>query len=246
MLLDSQQPISEPCARAIEPSVAALLRLGLTQQEVIEDLSRALGIIRCVLDYQQPIARSHLAELGRRLWRRLPEHADVAPDTVQEARRIISACVRELRLLPEGGSSRRPLSPQPPVQRTVLLPDAPRTASPVPHLTSIHSTPDRGPYGDSRFPGNCSGLFIKDLLLYFVPKTVLDPMTGSGTCQDVCRELRIPCESTDLRSGLDACDPARYAGIGPIDFVWLHPPYWRQKRYCVAATIMWCHLQYSV
>lgn len=232
MLLDSQQPISEPCARSVEPSVAALLRLGIAQRDVIDDLCRALGIIRCVLDYGHPIARSHFAELGRTLWRRLPEHADVSPDVVRQARRIISACVRDLRLLPEDdGSPRRSLPRMRSAERTVLLPEAPRTASPVPHLTSIHSTPDRGPYGNPRYPGNCSGLFIKDLLRYFGPKTVFDPMTGSGTCRDVCRELQIHCDSADLRSGFDACDPARYAGVGPVDFVWLHPPYWRMKRY---------------
>ena len=55
MLLDSHEPISAPCARTVEPAVAALLRLGITQHEVIEHLSRALGIVRCVLDYQQSI-----------------------------------------------------------------------------------------------------------------------------------------------------------------------------------------------
>jgi hypothetical protein len=56
-------------------------------------------------------------------------------------------------------------------------------------------------------------------------------MTGSGTCADVCRELRIECVSFDITQGKDACDPTNYAGIGLFDFVWLHPPYWRQKKY---------------
>jgi hypothetical protein len=56
----------------------------------------------------------------------------------------------------------------------------------------------------------------------------MDPMTGSGTCRDVCRELRIPHFSADLKSGFDACDPASYPAE-KFDFVWIHPPYWRQK-----------------
>src|SRR5207244_4762248 len=71
----------------------------------------------------------------------------------------------------------------------------------------------------------------KDLLRYFQPRTVLDPMTGSGTCADVCRELAVPCHSGDVRSGQDACDPKTFQGIGTFDFVWIHPPYWRQIRY---------------
>jgi hypothetical protein len=56
-------------------------------------------------------------------------------------------------------------------------------------------------------------------------------LTGSGTCADVCRELGIECVSFDIHQGKDACDAASYEGIGLFDFVWLHPPYWRQKKY---------------
>lgn len=56
-------------------------------------------------------------------------------------------------------------------------------------------------------------------------------MTGSGTCRDVCRELAIPCVSMDTRFGQDAADRHLYDAVGPIDFVWLHPPYWRQIVY---------------
>ncbi len=114
---------------------------------------------------------------------------------------------------------------------TVTLPAAPQTTSPVPHLTSIHSTPMRGPWGRSNYPGNCSGHIIRELLLYFQPHRVFDPMTGSGTCADVCRELRLFCKSGDVRTGFDASDPKSYAGLEPFDFIWLHPPYWRMKVY---------------
>ncbi|MGH7224145.1 MAG: hypothetical protein ACRELF_13020, partial [Gemmataceae bacterium] len=70
------------------------------------------------------------------------------------------------------------------------LPRAPRNASPVPHLTSLYHNDEAGPYGDRGYPGNCSGNLIKDLLLYFKPEgIVFDPMSGSGTCADVCRSL---------------------------------------------------------
>jgi len=113
----------------------------------------------------------------------------------------------------------------------VELPRPPKNGSPVPHLTSLHAAPGRGPWGSARYPGNCGGQIIKDLLSYFGPERVLDPMTGSGTCTDVCRELGIPCFSGDVRGGFDASDPLSYDGIGTFDFVWLHPPYWRMKRY---------------
>lgn len=114
------------------------------------------------------------------------------------------------------------------------LPRIPINGSPVPHLTSLYHNTDAGEYGRRSYPGNCGGNLIKDLLLYFRPNLVLDPMTGSGTCQDVCRELRVSCRSGDIHEGFDATstDAMRaLAGEGRADFVWAHPPYWRQKLY---------------
>ena len=112
-----------------------------------------------------------------------------------------------------------------------MLPQAPINGSPVPWLTSLYHKARRGNYGDARYPGNCSGELIKDLLRYFTPDRVLDPMTGSGTCKDVCEELKIECVSKDIRFGWDAVNPLEYERLGAFDFVWIHPPYWRQKIY---------------
>lgn len=111
------------------------------------------------------------------------------------------------------------------------LPLAPVTASPVPHLTSLYHFHRTGEYGDRAYPGNCGGRLIKDLLLYFQPGLVFDPMTGSGTCRDVCEELSIPCISWDIHQGIDACDPKGFGDAETFDFIWVHPPYWRQKLY---------------
>lgn len=125
----------------------------------------------------------------------------------------------------------RQAAPQPEQQRPVYakLPLAPKNASPVPHLTSLYHNAEAGNYGDRTYPGNCSGNLIKDLLHYFRPATVFDPMTGSGTCHDVCQELGIYCWSSDLHQGDDACAPSSFRES--FQFCWLHPPYWRQKLY---------------
>jgi hypothetical protein len=112
------------------------------------------------------------------------------------------------------------------------LPAAPRNASPVPHLTSLYHNAVAGPYGSRSYPGNCGGNLIRDLLRYFQPQgTVFDPMSGSGTCRDVCAELNLPCISWDIRDGRDACDPEGFAITDKVGFIWVHPPYWRQKLY---------------
>jgi hypothetical protein len=110
------------------------------------------------------------------------------------------------------------------------LPLAPRNASPVPHLTSLYHFHRAGEYGDRAYPGNCGGNLIKDLLRYFRASSVFDPMTGSGTCRDVCKELGVYCWSSDLHEKLDACDATKFPR-NCFQFCWIHPPYWRQKLY---------------
>lgn len=125
-------------------------------------------------------------------------------------------------------------APEPPLY--ARLPRAPRNASPVPHLTSLYHFHRAGEYGDRKWPGNCGGNLIKDLLRYFRPNgLVFDPMSGSGTCNDVCEELGIPCMAWDIHRGLDACDPTDFPGPDTFDFIWVHPPYWRMKLYSADA-----------
>lgn len=123
------------------------------------------------------------------------------------------------------GAVSRPKPTRPLMAR---LPVAPKNASPVPHLTSLYHNDDPGPWGDRRYPGNCSGHLIKDLLRFFHVSTVYDPMSGSGTCRDVCRDLGIYCWSGDIHHGFDACEPRFHAAY---DFCFIHPPYYRQKLY---------------
>jgi hypothetical protein len=111
------------------------------------------------------------------------------------------------------------------------LPLAPINGSPVPHLTSLYHNARAGEYGSRAYPGNCGGNLIKDLLLYFRPSMVFDPMSGSGTCRDVCNELGVACMSADIHEGFDACDPNAFPDSDTFDFIWAHPAYWRQKLY---------------
>ena len=119
------------------------------------------------------------------------------------------------------------------------LPAAPQNGSPVPHLTSLYHFHRAGDYGNRRYPGNCGGNLIKDLLLYFRPKAVFDPMAGSGTCQDVCHELGIPCTSWDIHQGFDACDSKDFPSADTFDFIWRTRP--TGGRNSTPATLATCH-----
>jgi len=91
----------------------------------------------------------------------------------------------------------------------------------VPELTSLWHDLDPGRWGDRSYPGNCSGSLIHAVLRYYAPADCYDPMTGSGTCRDVCRDLRIPCTAGDIHAGRDACERR---STGAFEVCWLHPP----------------------
>ncbi|MBA7694963.1 hypothetical protein ES703_103579 [subsurface metagenome] len=91
------------------------------------------------------------------------------------------------------------------------------------HLKSVVNYPQRGPWGDAKFPGNTSGYLLVDLIDHYQPKSILDPMEGSGTTGDVAFDMGdIPYTGLDLLSGFDlvADEPE-----GEYVLIFWHPPY---------------------
>lgn len=99
---------------------------------------------------------------------------------------------------------------------------------PTNRLTSVVSYSNRGPYGDYKYPGNCSGHLVKELIIHFGAEYVLDPTAGSGTTGDVCHELDVECVQRDLKDGFDILSSEMPSGF---DFVFFHPPYWNIIKY---------------
>jgi hypothetical protein len=102
-------------------------------------------------------------------------------------------------------------------------------------MCSVVSYPDRGPWGDAKYRGNCSGHFVKDLILRFGCQSVFDPSEGGGTVRDVVAGINqhlkkdIEYEGRDLHHGWNLM-------TSPLpdkqyDLVWYHPPYWNIIRY---------------
>ena len=91
------------------------------------------------------------------------------------------------------------------------------------HLKSVVQYPDRGPWGDAKFPGNTSGYLLVDLIDYYQPKSILDPMEGSGTTGDVAFDMGdIRYTGLDLLSGFDLVGDEPE---GEYDLLFWHPPY---------------------
>jgi hypothetical protein len=68
---------------------------------------------------------------------------------------------------------------------------------------SILSYPDRGPWGNPGYRGNCSGYVYREFFERLRPRVFTDPMVGGGTSVDVAREMRIEAYGLDLRSGFN-------------------------------------------
>ena len=95
-------------------------------------------------------------------------------------------------------------------------------------LTSVVSYPNRGSWGNNRYPGNCSGYLLIDLCSTYQPKRVLDPMEGGQTSREVCADMQLDYTGYDLRTGTDSL----HDDIGNgYDLIFWHPPYHDMKQY---------------
>lgn len=103
---------------------------------------------------------------------------------------------------------------------------------PTPASSSIVSFPERGPWGDARYPGNSSGYVLLELLAALKPGFVIDVTAGSGTNVALCRDYGVRVLGLDLKDGFNALKDSVLTRAGePADLTWSHPPYWDVKRY---------------
>ena len=91
---------------------------------------------------------------------------------------------------------------------------------------SLLSFPERGPWGNARYRGNCSGHVYRALFERLRPQVFTDPTVGSGTSVEVAREMGIEAYGLDLHSGFNILKQRILEVVGkPSDLVMSHPPY---------------------
>ena len=101
-------------------------------------------------------------------------------------------------------------------------------------MDSFMNFPVRGPWGDNKYPGNCSGHVIKEIIEHFKPSNFVDVCMGSGTSKDVCNEMGVPFVGLDLRYGNDYTRDSILNQLpysGGSDLVFSHPAYHSVKIY---------------
>ena len=114
--------------------------------------------------------------------------------------------------------------------RYAKLPQAPINGSPVPHLTSLYHFSRAGSTATGAIPATAAATSSKTCCCISSPPACSTRSTAPAPHRRLPR-AGIPCTHLDIRFGQDACSPSSYPQTGKYDFVWSHPPYWRQKIY---------------
>lgn len=94
------------------------------------------------------------------------------------------------------------------------------------------SFPQRGPWGNAAWRGNCSGYVLKALFEQTQPATFVDCMAGSGTSIEVAREMGIKAWGLDIHHGFNAVSDSILEAVGQeVDLAFSHPPYGEIVKY---------------
>ena len=88
---------------------------------------------------------------------------------------------------------------------------------------SILSFPERGPWGDPRYRGNCSGHVYRQIFEALRPRVFTDPMVGGGTSVEVAREMGIEAQGLDLHSGFNILRQRILEEFRPLVHDVVHP-----------------------
>ena len=104
--------------------------------------------------------------------------------------------------------------------------------------STILSFPERGPWGDSKYRGNCSGYIQAFLMWKYHVEKFAELFSGSGTGYDVAKDMGVKYVGADLnptpsRPGIlqvDAFNDAVPDEFYTADMIFMHPPYGKEIK----------------
>lgn len=99
--------------------------------------------------------------------------------------------------------------------------------------STILNFPDRGPWGNNRYRGNCSGWIIAYLIWRYGVKSLAELFAGGGTGSDVCKDMGISYIGADLNPipvrknilTVNAVEDEVPDEFRDKDMIFMHPPY---------------------
>lgn len=103
----------------------------------------------------------------------------------------------------------------------------------IKHDSTFMSFFDRGPWGDNRYRGNCSGWYHAFLIWKYNIQKMAELFSGGGTGYDVCQDMKIAYVGADLnpnpvRPGIlnvNAVTDEVPEQFLDADMIFMHPPY---------------------
>ena len=104
--------------------------------------------------------------------------------------------------------------------------------------STLLSFPERGPWGDNKYRGNCSGWIHAFLIWKYHVSKLAELFSGSGTGYDVCKDMGIQYVGADLNptpvrpniihtNAVTDEVPEEFLGA---DMLFMHPPYGAEIR----------------
>ncbi len=104
--------------------------------------------------------------------------------------------------------------------------------------STLLSFPSRGPWGDNKWRGNCSGWIQAFLIWKYQVEKMAELFAGSGTGSEVARDMGIDYIGADLNPNpvrsnilsLDAIKDEVPEEFVDADFCFMHPPYGAEIR----------------
>ena len=100
--------------------------------------------------------------------------------------------------------------------------------------STVMSYPDRGPWGNNRYRGNCSGYVQAFLMWKYKVQKFAELFAGSGTGSDIANDMGVSYIGADLNpcpprnnilGGIDAFMDDVPDEFRDADMVFMHPPY---------------------
>ena len=99
--------------------------------------------------------------------------------------------------------------------------------------STLLSFPDRGPWGENSYRGNCSGWIQAFIMWKYHVQKFAELFAGSGTGSDVAKDMNIDYIGADLNPNPKRDDILPYNaitdevpdGFRDADFLFMHPPY---------------------
>ena len=104
--------------------------------------------------------------------------------------------------------------------------------------STVLSFKDRGPWGDNKYRGNCSGYIQAFLIWKYQVQRMAELFAGSGTGYDVCKDMGIGYFGADLNPNpvrpnicsIDAFQDEVPEAFSYADFIFMHPPYGKEIK----------------